>query len=206
MSSRIRRHIGGNAVAYVALFVALGGTSYAATRVTGATVQDGSLTGADIRAHSITSSNLALAARPASLTAQSAATRRGRRGPRGFRGYRGYKGDTGPVGPAGPAGPAGPPGVSGYQVVMASSSTDSSTLRSATALCPPGKRALGGGADIDGTFPNGTSESNPDVFLTDSQPVTINGQPGWQGVAREDDPGYDTNWRVDAYVVCAVVS
>ncbi len=206
MVSRIRRHVGGNAVAYVALFVALGGSSYAATRVTGAAVEDGSLTGADIRAHSITSRNIALPARSASLTAQSAASRRGRRGPRGFRGYRGYRGYTGPIGPAGLAGAQGAPGVSGVQIVMASSGTDSGAGKSASALCPVGKRAIGGGADIDGTLETGASESNPAVYLTDSQPVTNGAQSGWQGVGREEAPGYDTNWRIDAYAVCAVVS
>jgi hypothetical protein len=100
MYSTIRRHVGANAVAYLALFVALGGTSYAAVRVTGAAVVDGSLTGADIRAHSLTSRNIAPLAEPASLAAQSAAAR-GRRGPRGFRGYRGYKGYKGVIGPVG---------------------------------------------------------------------------------------------------------
>jgi hypothetical protein len=95
--------------------------------------------------------------------------------------------------------------VSGYEVVKVSSAVDSAAGKSATALCPTGKRALGGGSDIDGTLASGAVESNPGVYLTDSQPVTVNGQSGWEGVGREDDIGYDTNWRIDAYVICAVV-
>src|SRR3954453_7741771 len=50
MSRRIRSHARHNAVAYLALFVALGGTSaYAANEWTGANVQDETLTGADVR-------------------------------------------------------------------------------------------------------------------------------------------------------------
>ena len=41
-------------VAYLALFVALGGSSYAAIRVTGRNVQNRSLTGKDIRKNSLT--------------------------------------------------------------------------------------------------------------------------------------------------------
>jgi hypothetical protein len=44
----------GTVVAYLALFVALGGSSYAAVAVTGRDVRDGSLTGRDIRNNSLT--------------------------------------------------------------------------------------------------------------------------------------------------------
>lgn len=46
------------AVAVVALFAALGGTSYAAFMITGAHVKDGSLTGADVRDGSLTAADL----------------------------------------------------------------------------------------------------------------------------------------------------
>ncbi len=42
-----------NVMATVAVFVALGGTSYAAMTITGADVRDGSLTGADVRNNSL---------------------------------------------------------------------------------------------------------------------------------------------------------
>jgi hypothetical protein len=49
MLSSLFRHVRGNVVAYLALFVALGGTAFAARPlITGADVQDDSLTGADI--------------------------------------------------------------------------------------------------------------------------------------------------------------
>jgi hypothetical protein len=48
--SRLGQHIRHNAVAYVALFVALGGTSaYAANEWTGANIKDETLTGADVK-------------------------------------------------------------------------------------------------------------------------------------------------------------
>jgi hypothetical protein len=71
-------------VALIALFVALGGTGYAAS---GALSDGGSPTAAAARRH-----------------------RRSLRGPRGFRGRTGATGATGPAGPQGPAGAQGPAG------------------------------------------------------------------------------------------------
>ena len=49
MLSRLRSHVRHNVVGYIALFIALSGTAYAAKPlITGADVQDESLTGADI--------------------------------------------------------------------------------------------------------------------------------------------------------------
>jgi hypothetical protein len=45
-------------VAYLALFVALGGTAYAAATITGADVVNGSLTGADLRNSSVRSADV----------------------------------------------------------------------------------------------------------------------------------------------------
>src|SRR3954465_4981246 len=47
-----------NVVATLALFLALGGTSYAAVKVTGAMVKDESLTSSDIKDHSIKARDL----------------------------------------------------------------------------------------------------------------------------------------------------
>jgi hypothetical protein len=55
MLSKLGRHARHNAVAYLALFVALGGTSFAAaTVITGKNVKDSSLTGADVKNSSLT--------------------------------------------------------------------------------------------------------------------------------------------------------
>lgn len=47
-----------NVMATVALFIALGGSSYAAVEITGKDVRNGSLTGADIRDHSLTAADV----------------------------------------------------------------------------------------------------------------------------------------------------
>lgn len=80
-------------IACLALFVALGGTGYAAS---GGLAGNGNGNG---------SATVARAHRPL----------RGPRGPRGPRGFRGATGPQGPAGPQGATGPQGPQGPSGGQ-------------------------------------------------------------------------------------------
>lgn len=113
-----RRHI----VGYVALFVALSGTSYAepvrsaaVKLITTEQIKNNSITGTDIKDKSITEKELAT-----SLLAQ--VTRGSSVGTRGATGATGPAGATGPQGPAGPQGergeqgPAGPAGPGGTGV------------------------------------------------------------------------------------------
>jgi hypothetical protein len=105
------RHLRGNLVAYLALFLALGGTSaYAAgalpkasvgtkqlkkSAVTSAKVRDGSLQARDFAAEQLP---------------------RGERGPQGASGSQGERGLQGERGPEGPQGPKGDQGASGYSI------------------------------------------------------------------------------------------
>jgi hypothetical protein len=101
----MRTHLRANIVAYLALFVALGGTSYAAAKlpansvgtkqikknaVSSTKVKDGSLKAADFAAGQL----------PAG--AQGAKGDPGAAGSKGDTGAAGVKGDTGDTGPAGP--------------------------------------------------------------------------------------------------------
>lgn len=108
-------HLKSNAVAYLALSVALGGTSYAAATVTGATVRDGSLTGRDIRDGSVGARDLAAR----DLQRLRAAAGPGARGPAGPQGERGAAGDRGPVGPQGERGAVGERGPAGERGLSA---------------------------------------------------------------------------------------
>ena len=59
MLSKLRARLSyANVVATIALFVALGGSSYAAIKVTGKNVKDSSLTGKDIKNSTVTSSDV----------------------------------------------------------------------------------------------------------------------------------------------------
>jgi hypothetical protein len=85
----MRRLTYSNVTATLALFIALGGSSYAAVKVTGIDVVDGSLTGKDIKKKSVSLDRL-------------------RTVPKGPQGVAGPKGDPGPAGERGPAGPVDP--------------------------------------------------------------------------------------------------
>ena len=89
MLAKLGSHLQRNAVAYLALFVAMGGTSFAAASViTGSDVKNSSLTGKDVKDESLT--------------------------PRDFNGsVQGQRGDTGPQGPKGVPGVAGAKGQDG---------------------------------------------------------------------------------------------
>lgn len=63
----------------------------------------------------------------------------------------------------GPAGPQGPPGISGYEIVRTECSEGGNCSPSVAAICPTGKRVLGGGyeqSDVGQSFDSGTV--NPD--------------------------------------------
>ncbi len=148
-----RRHT--TAVAYLALFAALGGSAYAAVTVTGKNIKDGTITGRDVKTRSLGTSKLSATA-VSSLTGdrgpagpQGPQGQKGPQGPAGPTGEIGPKGDIGPSGPAGPAGPQGPIGVSGYVVVVTPVS-QATTIPKGQAgrvgvVCPDGKKVLGGG-------------------------------------------------------------
>jgi hypothetical protein len=101
-----------NVVASVALFAALGGSSYAALSVTGAQVRDGSLSGRDVRNASLTGQDV----RDQTLLArdfkqgQLPAGPKGEQGDPGAPGPQGPKGDPGTPGELGPKGEQGDPG------------------------------------------------------------------------------------------------
>jgi hypothetical protein len=82
-----------NIVSVVALFVALGGSSYAAIKVTGKNVQDSSLTGRDVKNSSLTTSDV----KDRSLLAADFKPGQLPGGAEGPKGDKGEKGDTGTV-------------------------------------------------------------------------------------------------------------
>src|SRR5687767_11519700 len=160
------RGIRSNAVAYVALFVALGGTgAYAADRISSkeiesdavrsAHIKDGQIASADVRDGSLLKNDFAAGQLPAG--SQGPVGPKGPAGPQGVAGPEGPEGPRGPEGPAGPTGQTGQPGAPGLSgVEMVTASNNSQTVRleaSATATCPAGKRVISGGADLNSPFP-----------------------------------------------------
>jgi len=112
-------------ISILALFVALSGTSYAVTVVTGKNVRDGSLTGKDVKDNSLTSGDV----------------RNGSLRLRDFRSGELTKGATGARGPAGPAGPAGAAGAPGSAIafarVAATGDVDAGASKNIAAVATP---------------------------------------------------------------------
>ena len=167
-------------VSCLALFIALGGTGYAAIVVTGKNVKDSSLTGRDIRNRSLTISDFAEAPTgpqgPAGPAGQNGSTGRpgpagpagqngtGTKGDTGDTGATGAKGDTGATGAAGaagatgPAGPVGPGASAAAERTTSLSMTDgtSNEVLSAGIVAPAGTAALVITADLN-WFPMSSS-------------------------------------------------
>jgi hypothetical protein len=129
----LRRHT--TAVAYLALFAALGGSAYAAVTVTGNNIKDGTVTGTDVKNRSLGTNKLSTKA-VSSLT--------GQRGPAGPQGPSGEKGEPGPAGPPGKDGVNGAAKVT-YRRAQTEPINQGNYARM-TVGCEPGERLIGGGA------------------------------------------------------------
>lgn len=100
--SRLGSHLAHNAVAYLALFVALSGSSYAAVKVGSAQIRNNSVRSVDLRNNDVRSSDI----RNGTITGQDVA--KGSLLADDFRAGQlpaGAPGQTGAPGPTGPAGP-----------------------------------------------------------------------------------------------------
>ena len=171
-------------VAFIALFVAIGGSSYAVTRlpsgsvgskqlkknaVTGAKVKNRSLTVADIKVASL--AGVASAVSAASATHANAAG--------------GLDKITYINAPSGvPAAP--PPDAAGNQP---------STIAGASATCPPGTYAIAGGVGVD---------DNTNTSVVDSFPEP--GGHAWTARVDNNDPGAAHGFTVVAVCVPAVTA
>jgi hypothetical protein len=180
-----RRHT--TAVAYLALFAALGGSAYAAVTVTGKQIKDATVTGKDVKNRSLGAGELSASALGSLRTA-------GERGPAG---PQGEQGKQGPIGPAGATGQQGPSGVGGleYKVSSGKSIPKDQTVGDQV-NCTSGKVALGGGA---AQFPSGAP-----MRVVSSAPGGVNGtSTGWS--VQVHNQGGST-FSAFAWVVCADVN
>lgn len=176
-----RRPSAGFVLAIVALFVALGGSSYAAvsvlprasvgtpqlkqSAVNSKKVQDGSLLVKDFKQGQL----------PA--------------GPQGPQGPQGEPGQQGPQGPQGVPGPQGAPGISALQIVDGPSiSVDPGRTSDQTVTCPGGKKAISGGY---------TTGSSSGVTLNRTSPLTTT---SWY-VRITNTTGVSKNWNAEAVCV-----
>lgn len=162
-----------NVMATVAVFVALGGTSYAAIKlprnsVGGTQIKTAAVTSSEVKDRSLGVRDLALAART---------SLRGERGPQG------PKGDTGPPGSGGPGS-----GITVFYRTNSDGRVNFGEVTSATAVCGPNEKVLGGGVRVDTGTDLAVRESYPNLNNT-----------AWTGRVGNDDAS-----GVGAYTVTAV--
>lgn len=134
MSGRLRRHLSfANVMASIAVFIALGGASYAAVKlpkgsvgaaqirkdaVTGAKVRNATITGADVKDGSLTAKDFS-----GTIAAGAGTGPQGPRGERGEAGPQGAQGLAGPQGAQGPQGAAGAKGDTPYTVLASTNAS-----------------------------------------------------------------------------------
>jgi hypothetical protein len=208
-----------NVVATMALFVAIGGTSYAALKITGRQVVDSSLSGRDIKNNSLTGADIA----NRSLQARDFKAGQLPAGPQGPPGSQGAQGPQGPTGKPGLTGVLrNTGGVTGWVAVPPGG------MVSARATCPTVVQvgdppqlsfiptvATGGGWTIQ--------PGDPDtVQVIEDVPYDYAVPPGFgipPGVPPEDlwAPGVDESWgvrvrntgdvetHIKVYVVCMYI-
>ena len=198
---RLRNHLTyANVVSTLCLFILLGGSAYAAVAlkrnsVKGKHIAKNAVTSKKVKNASLLSTDFAAGQLPA-----------GPAGPTGAVGPAGSPGAQGPPGAQGDQGAQGVPGVSGLELVTASSANDSVSPKTAVATCPPGKRSLGGSADINRGHTGDAPDQFSDVVITNtgapSAPSTV---PGTLFVRAHEVETHAGNWSVGARLLCANV-
>lgn len=171
-----------NVISSLALFVALGGTSYAALSVTGKNVKNGSLTGADLKDGSVKNADLGKGSvRLDRLNSAAVQSLKGAPGLPGARGQVGPQGPGGSPGAAGPrgadgamgaAGPQGPAGLSGPSVgLRARTSQLTAAQDSDVTVVPLDEAAWSQGDDESGLVLTDLTLARTDNCNSASSPV-----------------------------------
>jgi hypothetical protein len=188
MPVRLVGYLRRNHLALIALFFAIGGTSYAAVGLA-----PGSVGTRQLKNRSVTLVKI----RRGAIGAL-----RGQTGPRGPAGHTGPTGHTGPRGAAGPkgsTGPQGPAGTFGTVTIHSETLSVAAGAQSAAAeTCPTGSVAVGGGASFGPS--NGTGEGNVWIESSRPDPATGTSPTGWFTIVdNSSGSAQDVTW----YAECA---
>lgn len=138
--------------------------------VTGTHVLDGSLLAADFKAGQL---------------------------PAGAQGPQGAQGPAGPQGPKGDPGTAGGSGVSGIERVVAFSANDSTSPKLVDAVCPAGKKAIGGGHQL-----GGAGEGN----IVTHYSWAWDDLTRWRAYAKWPSGVFPQSWQLVAVAVCVTAA
>jgi hypothetical protein len=216
--STLKRHLSvANVLSCIALFVALGGAAYAAVKipvngvkakniapqavtnsklkreaVTSGKIKNGTVNALDLGAGQVTNEKLATGAVTGKKIAKKAITPR----TLAAEAVTGESIAKEAIDAAKVSGSLWTQLVRNVAYESAGSVSDSEPNKTATANCPSGKEAIGGGVRLEGEL--------AEVSVTGSYPVsTGNARTGWTAIAHETGPGQTGNWSVVAFVVCA---
>jgi hypothetical protein len=184
-----------NVVASLALFVALGGTSFAAFQLGKNSVKSKNIAKEAVHASDIANDAVSSAkVKDGSLLAGD------------FKAGQLPSGPTGPTGKTGATGPQGSPGISGLERVYVTGTENANSPKFTTATCGAGKVAISGAYDIvggkEGASPNGLANVIADVV----EPTDPSAVPGSVTVEAWEEEPTVIGWSVSAIALCAKVA
>jgi hypothetical protein len=190
--NRIRSRLSfANVMSVIAVFIALGGTTYAAVTlpknsVRAKQIAKNAVGASEIKANAVRSGEV----KNGALRAEDFGAGQLPQGPKGD---KGDKGDTGTVGPA--------------TVVHVTATVDlaDNTKASYVAFCPDGQHAISGGARGDFDQSEGTvvTSSRPAIAPTNEEaPDTGQTYTGWKATVFNPSGGITTGIRPEVWVTC----
>ena len=186
----MRQHLSyANVIATVAVFIALGGSSYAAIKVTGKDVKDGSLTGADVKNRTLGGADIRAGAIKSDHVANGSLLQQDFAAgqlPAGAQGPKGDTGATGATGPQGAQGIQGVPGTLGNVVVRnVFAEVPPGMTRGHSVACETGEIVVGGMArPLDDNSGLTITLSKPTIHTESGEsPSTGNPMGAWLGMA-----------------------
>jgi len=210
MRKRFRRPSPALAISLIALFVAMGGTSYGLARnsidsreirnndVRSSDIRNNDIRSKDVRNGALLSKDFKAGQLPAG--AQGATGAPGPRGLQGFQGVQGLKGDTGLKG--NPGAP-GAPGISGLQRVSSQSADNSTSNKNVSVDCPGSKKVVGTAASLTGDTSGVSPNQIQNVVIGDTIPqADLSGVLVFAGEVN----AINTDWQLTGVAICANVA
>lgn len=190
---RIPRPTFSSAIALLALFVALGGSSYAAITISGGNVRNGTLTGKDLKNESVKGADVD----NGTLTAKDV-----KNGSLLAGDFKSGQLPAGPAGPQGAQGLQGPPGATNVVTRRSDVNLPGTSLRAGNVSCQPSETAVGGGVSIGGLL------GGLGAVVLESAPIEADGtrpedgdvSTGWGGAGLNQTPA---PYTLNIFVLCA---
>lgn len=195
MRKRFGRPSPALAISLIALFVAMGGTSYGLARnsIDSREIKNNDVRSSDIRNNDVRSKDV----RNGSLLSKDFKAGQLPAGPQGA---------TGPRGLTGNGGPQGGPGISGLQRVLGASANDSQSGKTATATCPGTKKVIGSGTELQGDISSGVFPNQIQNVVISAIAIDPESPPKFVQVRAQETNATAGEWFVIAYAICANVA